>query len=217
MIQKSQSINRPPYFNGANYSHWKNRMTLFIKANGYAVWDIIMDDKLEVTHEGTNQVKKSKLGILTLDYESFKMKPKEDIKEMFDRVMKKNVGKALKSTTNSDSESKEEVDEDKEMEMFARRFKRFMKSNKGREFQKKEGLKLESTEEKDLIICYECKKLRHVKYDCPQLKRKGSSKLKTYVAAWSDKDSSDDEVANLCLMAINDPKGLDEVSIRFGT
>ncbi|MBA0868496.1 hypothetical protein Goshw_014642 [Gossypium schwendimanii] len=74
--------------------------------------------------------------------------------------------------------SQEEVDEDKEMKMFARRFKRFMRSNKGREFQKKEGLKLESTKEKDLIICYEC----------------------------NDEDSFDDEVANLCLMAINDPK-----------
>ncbi|KAK5775462.1 hypothetical protein PVK06_043357 [Gossypium arboreum] len=52
--------------------------------------------------------------------------------------MKKNVGKAIKSTTNNDSESSEEVDEDKEMEMFAKRFKRFMRSNKGREIQKKE-------------------------------------------------------------------------------
>ncbi|XP_052488003.1 uncharacterized protein LOC128041737 [Gossypium raimondii] len=100
-----------------------------------------------------------------------------------ERIMKKNVGKALKSTTNEDSESSEEVDEDKEMEMFARRSKRFKSSNKGREFQKKEGLKLESIKEKDPIICYECKKPGHIKYDCPQLKKKGSSKQKTYVAA----------------------------------
>ncbi|KAK8348718.1 hypothetical protein V6Z12_A06G098100, partial [Gossypium hirsutum] len=38
---ESQSINRPHYFNGANYSYWKNRMTLFIQTNDYAVWDII--------------------------------------------------------------------------------------------------------------------------------------------------------------------------------
>ncbi|MBA0756089.1 hypothetical protein Gogos_005515 [Gossypium gossypioides] len=97
--------------------------------------------------------------------------------------MKKNVRKALKSTTNNDSESSEEVDEDKKIEMFARRFKRFTRSNKGREFQKKEGLKLESTKDKDPIIFYECKKLGHIKYDCPQLKKKGSSKQKAYVAA----------------------------------
>ncbi|KAH1038785.1 hypothetical protein J1N35_040528 [Gossypium stocksii] len=54
--------------------------------------------------------------------------------------MKKNVGIALKFTTNEDSESSEEVNEDEEvnkdeeMEMFTGRFKRFMKSNKGRRF-----------------------------------------------------------------------------------
>ncbi|KAK5845094.1 hypothetical protein PVK06_001247 [Gossypium arboreum] len=118
-------------------------MILFIQANDFAVWDIIMDnpsiplkqkkkkkllvlkskkewnekdrrsvqlntnvmhtlfcalgpdeysrvsscsnvkeicDKLEVTHEGTNQVKKSNVGIITLNYETFKMKLEEDIK-----------------------------------------------------------------------------------------------------------------------------------------
>ncbi|KAH1039699.1 hypothetical protein J1N35_041442 [Gossypium stocksii] len=37
------------------------------------------------------------------------------------------------------------------MIMFARRFKRFMWSNKGRKFQKKDGVKIESTKEKDPI------------------------------------------------------------------
>ncbi|XP_052488158.1 uncharacterized protein LOC128041800 [Gossypium raimondii] len=210
-------------------------------SNAKEIWN-----KLEVTHEGTSQVRKSKLGILTLNYETFKMKPREDIKEMSDRftiitnefksygktypneevvrkilqklpikweakviaienaknletltldeligsllthdmrlnkggeeekVMKKNVGIALKSTTNEGSELSEEVDEDKELKMFARRFK--------------------------------SKKLGHIKYDCPQHKKKGSSKKKAYVAAWSDEDSSDDEVANLCILAINDTK-----------
>ncbi|KAK5839213.1 hypothetical protein PVK06_007987 [Gossypium arboreum] len=55
-----------------------------------------------------------------------------------ERVMKKNIGKALKSAIIDDSESSEEVDEGKKMEMFARRFKRFMRSNKGRNFQKNE-------------------------------------------------------------------------------
>lgn len=74
------------------------------------------------------------------------------------------------------SESSDEVDKNKEMKMFARRFKRFIRSNKGREFQKKEELKLESTKENDLIICYECKKLGHIKYDFPHLKRRGVAK-----------------------------------------
>ncbi|MBA0756654.1 hypothetical protein Gogos_022174 [Gossypium gossypioides] len=99
-----------------------------------------------------------------------------------ERIMKKNVGKALKSTTNDYSESNEEVDKGKEMKMLARRFKRFMRSNKGREFQKKEGINLQSTKEKYPIIFYKCKKLGHIKYDCPYLKKKGSSKQKAHVA-----------------------------------
>ncbi|KAK5802706.1 hypothetical protein PVK06_030323 [Gossypium arboreum] len=42
-------------------------------------------DKLEVTYEGTDQVKTSKVGIFTLNYETFTMKPMEVIKAMSDR------------------------------------------------------------------------------------------------------------------------------------
>ncbi|KAH1039893.1 hypothetical protein J1N35_041636 [Gossypium stocksii] len=187
-------------------------------------------DKLEVTHEGSNQVKKSNVGILTLNYETFTLKPEEDIKAMSDRftiiinelktykktypnegivqkmlkslalswdakviaideaknletlssdeligsmlihemrlkginkgeekVEKKKVGVALKSTIKS-SNSNKDVDEDEEMVMFARRFKRLMRSNRKRKFQKKEGPKIESIKEKDYIMCYEYKK-----------------------------------------------------------
>ncbi|XP_016706887.1 uncharacterized protein [Gossypium hirsutum] len=41
--------------------------------------------KLEVTHERTSLVKKSNMGILTFNYETFKIKPQEDIKVMPDR------------------------------------------------------------------------------------------------------------------------------------
>ena len=44
------------------------------------VWRI-----LQITHEGTNQVKDSKVRILENDYEMFKMKPNESIVEMFTR------------------------------------------------------------------------------------------------------------------------------------
>ena len=40
---------------------------------------------LEITHEGTTQVKYSKVRILENDYEMFKMKPNESIVEMFTR------------------------------------------------------------------------------------------------------------------------------------
>ena len=42
-------------------------------------------DRLEVTHEGTNQVKESKINILVHNYELFRMKSKESITDMFTR------------------------------------------------------------------------------------------------------------------------------------
>ncbi|KAK8547898.1 hypothetical protein V6N13_123323 [Hibiscus sabdariffa] len=63
-------------------------------------------------------------------------------------------------------------------------------------------------EEKDQLICFECKKSGHIKVECPNLKKKSydKKKHKSYVATWSDEETSDDEdyVANLCLMAIED-------------
>ena len=42
-------------------------------------------DRLEVTHEGTNQVKESKINLLVHNYELFKMEPAESITQMFTR------------------------------------------------------------------------------------------------------------------------------------
>ncbi|KAK5839820.1 hypothetical protein PVK06_008660 [Gossypium arboreum] len=85
----------------------------------------------------------------------------KDIKEVSNKV-----GVAFKSTTYENDEDSSNNDEADEMAMFAKRFKRFVNSNKGRQFQKNEGLKNESTKEKAPIICYECKKLGHIKFEC---------------------------------------------------
>ncbi|MDV3167264.1 MAG: hypothetical protein Q8784_02515 [Vigna little leaf phytoplasma] len=50
---------------------------------------------LEVTHEGTNQVKESKLAMLVRDYELFMMKQNESISEMFTRFT--NITNGLKA------------------------------------------------------------------------------------------------------------------------
>ena len=44
------------------------------------IWDL-----LEVTHEGTNEVKRSKIDLLMNQYELFCMKSKESIRDMFTR------------------------------------------------------------------------------------------------------------------------------------
>ncbi|GMJ08203.1 hypothetical protein HRI_004489500 [Hibiscus trionum] len=42
-------------------------------------------DTLETTYEGTSDVKETKIGILNLSYENFKMEPNETMSKMFDR------------------------------------------------------------------------------------------------------------------------------------
>ncbi|GMI95653.1 hypothetical protein HRI_003234600 [Hibiscus trionum] len=42
-MYKSQSITKPPFFNGDNYHYWKNRIPLFINSNGYTTWDVVED------------------------------------------------------------------------------------------------------------------------------------------------------------------------------
>ncbi|GAV62155.1 DUF4219 domain-containing protein [Cephalotus follicularis] len=34
----------PPFFDGNNYSHWKAKMTIFIQALDFNLWEIIVND-----------------------------------------------------------------------------------------------------------------------------------------------------------------------------
>ena len=62
---------------------------------------------------------------------------------------------------------------------------------------------------KDQVICYECKKPRHYKSDCPQAKKR-TPKKKTLKATWDDSSASEEDesntkqVAHYTLMAIRD-------------
>ena len=44
--QEGHSIVRPLLFNGEDYAYWKTRMRLFVQANDYQVWRIIMNGPL---------------------------------------------------------------------------------------------------------------------------------------------------------------------------
>ena len=47
-ISTSQvSLSRPPLFDGSNYTYWKKRMTVFIKAHSKNLWNIILKDYIE--------------------------------------------------------------------------------------------------------------------------------------------------------------------------
>ncbi|GAV76503.1 UBN2 domain-containing protein, partial [Cephalotus follicularis] len=63
-----------------------NRVSSCVSAKD--IWD-----RLEVTYEGTNQVKEAKINMLVHEYEMFTMRDNEDIKTMFTRFT--NITNAL--------------------------------------------------------------------------------------------------------------------------
>ncbi|XP_075109222.1 uncharacterized protein LOC142181011 [Nicotiana tabacum] len=107
-FEEGQSTYKPPRFNGQYYGWWKTRMYDFIMAKYSELWDIICDgpyvptkkvlmnttgfqltnllwEALQTAHEGTTQVKQSKIDMLTTKYELFRMKDDESIQDMHTR------------------------------------------------------------------------------------------------------------------------------------
>ena len=85
------------------------------------------------------------------------------IKQHQEEDVKKNRIIALKSTTQLDekTDDTENEEQDKEIALVTRKFKRFMKKRKQR-MRKRPPTKGEHSKEKDKeqpLICYECKKL----------------------------------------------------------
>ncbi|KAH9658467.1 CCHC-type domain-containing protein [Citrus sinensis] len=124
---------------------------------------------------------------------------------------KKNI--ALKASKRESDEESEMDDE--ELAILARRFRKFYKKNN--EQRKFRGYK-NKKEKKESITCYECKKPRHIRPECPLLNK---LKKKAMVAIWddSDEETSDDdeqqEMTNLALMAFGEEScdELDEVRV----
>ncbi|GMI79777.1 hypothetical protein HRI_001647000 [Hibiscus trionum] len=143
-------------------------------------------------------------------------KKEEKRMEKLEGEKKKKMGIALKAKTSQlDESSSSDEDELEELAMIAKRFSRLMRSNRGRKIQRKMDFKSKNKEEgRDPITCFECGQPGHIRSECPQLKKKGfekKKKLKAKLATWSDEESSEDdeqEVANLCLMALEEDSSL---------
>ncbi|WRX26832.1 GAG-pre-integrase domain - like 10 [Theobroma cacao] len=225
-------------------------------------------EKLRIIHEGTSQVKESKIALLTHNYEMFKMEHGEDITSMFDRFTNitnklsqlgkpilehelicgsllthelelkeeeeedqrkaKEKKKSIALKANILEEELEELscDDDEKLALVARKFRKLMSRRNRRltriGFRKDQGSswknrnKIDSNKKEELI-CYECKKLGHIKFECPllkdeTLKKNKKSKRAMVAAAWSDSETSSSEAedekskerANICLMAQDD-------------
>ncbi|GKV41950.1 hypothetical protein SLEP1_g49417 [Rubroshorea leprosula] len=116
---------------------------------------------------------------------------------------KKKKSIALKVTQNNESEE-EDDDLDEDILTLTRKFKKFLKKSC---FKQQGGF---NKGKKDEIICYRCKKLGQIKHDCllngeKRFKGKEKRNKKALVTTWSDgsldEESSDSEVAKLCVMA----------------
>ncbi|GAV86348.1 zf-CCHC domain-containing protein/DUF4219 domain-containing protein/UBN2 domain-containing protein, partial [Cephalotus follicularis] len=124
-----------------------------------------MWDLLEVTYEGTNQVKESKISMLVHEYELFIMHDNESISDMFTHFTTiinslKNLGKSY---------SNQEL---------VRKILRFLKNQKVKKNFKKNYLQDEEPSKREEPTCYECKKPGHFKNECPNLKKKEQFKKK---------------------------------------
>ena len=144
---------------------------------------------------------------------------------------KKKKSITLKATTKEEENVEEEKpsDEDDDLALITRKLNKFMRGERFRRRKftsRRDPSKNESSshgdkekwEEKRYLKCFKCKKLGHIKYDCPLYKSEAKRRMKkAMMATWSESEESSEEenekeVANMCFMAIDD---LDEVNSNF--
>ncbi|MQM02951.1 hypothetical protein Taro_035720 [Colocasia esculenta] len=97
-----------------------------------------MWDKLQVTYEGTDSVKQTRIDILVSQYEQFKMLPNENITQMYNRFSNIIVD------SSSSEDSKEKLDDSDDEAILSRKLQRILAKKKkfgSRKFFKKDKKK----------------------------------------------------------------------------
>ncbi|MQM11664.1 hypothetical protein Taro_044573, partial [Colocasia esculenta] len=149
-------------------------------------------DNLQITYEGTDKVKQTRIDILVSQYEQFKMLQNENINTIYNRFS--SIVVAAPSTSSSSS-SKDVDFEDSDVDDVLSKLQKILKKKKNgsRRFQKKERKEKEP-------VCYECRKPRHLRPDCPRLKKTGQPKKskikhkkfkrKAMAATWKNEETT---------------------------
>ncbi|KAA0046182.1 zf-CCHC domain-containing protein/UBN2 domain-containing protein [Cucumis melo var. makuwa] len=123
------------------------------------------------------------------------------------------------NTISLELEDEDDLDED-DIVYFSRKYKNFIKRKKCfKKYLSTQKVSKGEKSKKDEVICYECKKLAHIRTDCPFLKSSKKSKRKAMKATWDDSSESESEVeetANLGLMVQSDKEDEhdDEVTLE---
>ena len=51
----SASLHKPPYFNGKNYTYFKNRLKIFPESINPQIWRVIQEGPIRITKEENDQ------------------------------------------------------------------------------------------------------------------------------------------------------------------
>ncbi|XP_072087328.1 uncharacterized protein [Arachis hypogaea] len=172
-------------------------------------------DKLQVTYEGTTQVKETMIDILSKEYEIFSMKEGELIDDIFERLSiiinsldairithseQVLVRKVLRSLT------KDYCLSDDEFVFFARKLRRKMRLKR----RSRGSISKELKKDLSKVICHNYREAGNHNYDCPKLKKEDKSrkdKKNELMTSWKDLENDIEEDADSdnnyqgCLMA----------------
>ncbi|KAL6323226.1 hypothetical protein AAG906_029233 [Vitis piasezkii] len=139
---------------------------------------------LEITHEGTNQVKEFTEIVNDLEALGRVINESEKVMKIL-RQKKKSI--ALKATTKEEEDVEEEKpsEEDDDLALITRKLNKYMRGERFRGKESSSQGDKEKWEKKGDLICFKCKKPRHIKYDCPLYKIEAKKRMKkTMMATW---------------------------------
>ncbi|MQL97843.1 hypothetical protein Taro_030545 [Colocasia esculenta] len=97
-VPEGHSIHRLPYFNGSNYSYWKNHMHIFLRAQNYEIWKVVSNGPYTLPEdEGKwtkDNIKKSQINFSAMNIMQCAIHPDEyshvsmciSVKDMWDKL-----------------------------------------------------------------------------------------------------------------------------------